>query len=242
MKVIHIAIIDDGVYKYYENIKLENDLYVNNQMKVVDRKKTEKIYNTHGSICCSIIYKYFESCIVTSIKVLDEEMKGTSDKLIKSIEWCIKNKIDIINLSIGSVDIEDKVLLSDVISQAYRKGIIIIAANKNDDSLTYPASFTNVIGVKTENKNIYLKEDKYFYLLKPKNGIEIIACGKHSLINKNGEMEYTSNCNSFAAPVITSIVGKLIYKNKDINNKNIKRFLRIASQDILIDNNSINKI
>ncbi|MFA7746556.1 S8 family serine peptidase, partial [Salinicoccus roseus] len=43
---------------------------------------------------------------IYSVKVLNSEAKGSLDTLVKGIEWCIDNNIQVINLSFGLT--EDK--------------------------------------------------------------------------------------------------------------------------------------
>jgi hypothetical protein len=224
-KIIHIAIIDDGVNsKYFNEMSLVHDLEITSKLEIKKRNQKSPYSNSHGTTCAAIIRKYYKKGILSSIKILNEKGLSNKHKLIKAIEWCIQNKVDIIHLSIGSVHYEDKKELKRIIDKANRNGLIIIAANKNEDIITYPAFFKNVIGVKSQ-KFKSLREGEYIYLFKGIDRIEVIACGSHLLKNYKGKEYITPNCNSFAAPMITAMVAEIIEKLSKHSVKLVKKIL-----------------
>ncbi|WP_429083742.1 S8 family serine peptidase [Brassicibacter mesophilus] len=180
--------------------------------------------NSHGTTCAAIIRKYYKKGILSSIKILDENDLGSKQRLIRAIEWCIDNKVDIVHLSIGSVYYGDKKELQKIIDKANDFGLLIIAANKNEDVITYPASFHNVIGVKSQ-RHKSLEEGQYTYTFKPFDGIEITSCGSHLLENYKGKQYTTQNCNSFAAPMITAMVAEIIENLSNYSIELIKKIL-----------------
>lgn len=222
---IHIAIIDDGVNeKYFDSISLENNLVVTREMKIENRTNYNPYIISHGTICAGIIKKYYNNALITSLKVLKDNGFGNISQLVKAIEWCIENKIKVINLSLGTNNSKDISILKSIIDKAYLEGIIIVAANQNDNIITYPAFFHNVIGVKCDRENI-LNSSSYIYNCQAIDGIEITACSNHILVNYNNIPYNTANTNSFAAPMITGLVADIINKNPSKNFVEIKQSL-----------------
>lgn len=219
-----VAIIDDGLNPdfcnfghIYRNIIITPDLKVRN----IESRDLEK--SIHGNICAAIIKKYYDDVAFVSIKVLSKTNNGITcnkDQLIKAIEFCISNKIKIINLSLGTIDYRDFEDIKFIINKAYDNGLIIIAACSNKNVFTYPAACSNVIGVKAiaDNK---LEEGKYIFNLYPIDGIEIMACGEHKLFDGK-EYKYTNKCNSYAAPMITAKVCKIIDKKPNLTLEMLK--------------------
>ena len=80
---------------------------------------------------------------VFSIKVFEG---GYLSDLIEGIEWCICNRMDVINLSLG-VSGPSQVLAS-VLRDAYDRGITCVAAvGNNHTAVSYPAALPTVISV-----------------------------------------------------------------------------------------------
>ncbi|MDL2220299.1 S8 family serine peptidase [Eubacteriales bacterium OttesenSCG-928-N14] len=195
-----IAIIDDGISKSVVD-DLCFSLTVKNN-KIIQNKEPIDI-SSHGSICAAIIRKYAPYSQLGSIKVLhSKSLKGNRDNLIQAISWCVANGIRIVNLSIGSVLPQDYFPLLSVINTAAKYGTIIIAAESNDRKITYPACFSNTIGVVT---NPLQKNAEFEYLPALGRGIDFSASSTHLLDMPHGKV-HTPNCNSYAAPVITALI------------------------------------
>lgn len=236
--MIKVAIIDDGVGVGFYNIcdvnkkiEITSDLLIN----TINEQKMEKC--SHGTTCVAIINKYYNNANITSIKILDNiSHRGKSSQLIKAIEWCIDNDIRVINLSIGTVDYNDFEKIRDVINKAHSKNIIMIAACHNSNIFTYPASCTNIIGIKCSKIN-KLNEGDYIFNLYPLDGIQITACSEHKLIKANLELEITPRCNSYAAPMITAEVCKIVDKYENITLDQVKQ--KLYESSINYSNNKV---
>lgn len=239
--MVNVAIIDDGIgsglydtYNIARSIEITLDLIVQD----VDRCKLNNA--SHGTTCAAIVKKYYHKVILTSIKVLnDKNRKGASKQLIKAIEWCLDNNIQVANLSLGSIDYRDFEIIKDAINRACNKGLIIVAACSNRDIVTAPASFSNVIGVKC-CKNNDLKEGEYIFNLYPMDGIEVTACSQHKLLRKGCDSRVTSRCNSYAAPMITAEVCKIVDKYSNITLDVIKQNLYKSSINYIDETIQVN--
>ncbi len=209
---INIAVIDDGINeKYFKNIgKLVHNIEVSPDCNIKQRSGYDAYSISHGTICGSIIKKGSPDTYLSSIKILDSKTKvSNKNQLIKAIKWCIHNGIDLINLSLGSSCFEDYKLLKDIVGELYINDVVIVAAMNNKDIITYPASFGNVIGVKT-CKTEKLGEFEYLFMDTPLDGIEIHACSSYMLRDCKGEIYVSNLSNSYAAPAITSKVANLM--------------------------------
>ncbi|GAA0114755.1 S8 family serine peptidase [Clostridium senegalense] len=224
--MVNVAVIDDGVgLGIYSIPNIIRSVEITPHLIVKDVEVYNLFNASHGTICASIIKKYYPEAVLTSIKVLnDKSHKCIKEQLIKAIEWCIENDIRVVNLSLGTIDYRDSEIIRKVINRAYSRGIIIIAACNNRDIFTYPASFTNVIGVKCSKTNT-LKEGEYIFNLYSIDGIEITACSEHKLFKNNCDSEVTRRCNSYAAPMITAKTCNIISKFPNITLEMIKKEL-----------------
>ncbi|MDR2572248.1 MAG: S8 family serine peptidase [Oscillospiraceae bacterium] len=229
---IKVAIIDDGVSQQVIH-DLCFDLYFNGSLQ---NNKDDISPYSHGSICAAIIKKYMPDSKIGSIRILDgETMRGNVLALTNAISWCAEQKIRIIHLSIGSVENQDIIPLFEAIEKADES--IVIAACKNVRNVTFPASFPNVIGVRTDEG---LSSGRYKLSPYPNGGIEFSASSCHNIVLSNGLPEYkTPICNSFAAPLITAEVYRFLTSYPNSSLSEVKAYLYHRLDKIFLDNKNI---
>ena len=197
-----IAIIDDGVnggvfdkckasYTYHINRNGNIDRYINYSKKI-----------SHGTICAAIIQQYTNiEHLLYSIKIKPCNKNGNIDFLIRAIDFCVENDIKVINLSIGSTDENDKCRIYHSITNAFEKGVIVVAALSNENITTYPASFSMVIAAKHSEK---ARLGLYYY--KNYKNFTLGAYSKLNLRMCDGTNYISDTANSFAAAFVTAKV------------------------------------
>ncbi|MHA6534546.1 S8 family peptidase [Paenibacillus sp. BAC0078] len=81
------------------------------------------------------------------VKAFDHSGSAYVSDIVLGIDWCVQNKVDIINMSFG-MKTRSKAL-HDVVIKAYRSGIAIIASSGNDGKRggDYPARYPETIAV-----------------------------------------------------------------------------------------------
>lgn len=238
---IHIAVIDDGISEKLYNIdRLEYDIEIDSDAMVLERRGYDMFEPSHGTTCAAIIKKYTSDTMLSSVKILNKNTKrGMKAQFIRAIQWCMENKVHIVNLSLGSIDFRDFEDIKLVINEAYNSGLIIVAAYNNWNVLTYPASLSTVLGVRCcEGKK--LSEGEYHYNAYPFDGIEITSFSEHTLFDFRGKSEKTFPCNSFAAPMITATVCNIIKKSPGISLEGIKSELSKRAKNMILKNYCFN--
>lgn len=204
---IKIAVIDNGVRQSFLKTKLEHQVQIKEENESYDSKKEKGFLFLHGTLCASIIEKFMPDCAISSVQILDESGKGGINLLRPAFEWCLKEKMDIVNLSLGTTNFRDKEVLQEIINDYVGKGLLIIAAVSNDYVTTYPASFSNVLGVAVNNSE------------KTENGfenhlrIDAVVYSKYKVLLGKQELLMPSS-NSFATPYISALVAKILQENR----------------------------
>jgi subtilisin len=89
-----------------------------------------------------------EVCLY-AVKVLDKKGEGWLSDLIDALDWCIENKMQVVNMSFGSL--EENQSFHDAIIRAHQAGITMVASagsNGEDSALIeYPAFYPETIAV-----------------------------------------------------------------------------------------------
>lgn len=209
---IKVAILDTG-------IDLEHKDLINNIHKgfnVINPKMKPQDDNGHGTLVAGVISATHNKLGITGVapeasiypvKVLDRFGKGKIQNVITGIEWCIKNNIQIINMSFSLVNENSE--LHEAIQKALNKGIVIVAsANNSDKNFSgYPAAYAGVISVTSINEKGDLDESS------SARKVDFAAPGVNILSTKLHGGYGVSDGNSLAAPHITGILALL--KNKE---------------------------
>jgi len=140
MNKLKIAILDSGV-------NVNHSLFRNDKIEVINYSESNLTYG-HGTAIYNIIRKVNSFSEIINFQITDND--GTIDEniLIDCLNMIYqKYNFDLINLSLGINLSERLTELEEICEKLYKKGTIIISAFDNTGSLSYPASFKNVIGV-----------------------------------------------------------------------------------------------
>lgn len=221
---IKIAVIDNGINRDLVNKEKLRDEFVvdaNNECKE-EHSEIQITDFMHGTICALIIEKYCPDCVFSSIRILDQSGKGGIEKIEPALEWCCQNNVNVVNLSLGTTHFKENEKLSKLINKYTHMGLIIIAAISNIGFFTYPASFSNVIGVAAMNSPLPYTND-YIHL-----GIDAVVPSEHIIKLKDQEHK-TSLSNSYAAPYVSSLVLKKMIESETYDIHILKEYVRNQS-------------
>ncbi|CAM3133298.1 S8 family serine peptidase [Filibacter tadaridae] len=161
---VKVAVLDSGVDTEHRDIKVRGGYcsFTNECAPGIPYDDD----NGHGTHVAGIIAALNNSTGIVgiapnvdlySIKALNMFGVGTTNSLIDGIEWAIKKKIDILNLSI-TTDQNDNALKM-ALNAAYQKGILLVGSAGNNGELAnksvmYPAKYDTVIAVSAVNPNL----------------------------------------------------------------------------------------
>lgn len=160
-KGIKIAVVDSGIAPH-------PDLKVAGGISMVGYTTSYYDDSGHGTHVAGIIGALDNTIGIKgvahgaslySVKVFGKDNTAYLSDVIKGIEWAITNDMDILNLSLGTV--EDSPAFKDVIQKANNAGILIFAAagnqgafNPTGDIVEYPARYSEVIAVSAVDQSL----------------------------------------------------------------------------------------
>lgn len=209
MQKIKIAIIDNGVDEAALGNEISGKVYVNEKKECVyDEADMSRVRFAHGTICAAIIQKYLANSEIYSIRLLNEDGSGLIEHLKPALDWCIEKGIYLVNLSLGTTHFRDKSLIRTLVNHYVSKGMCIVAATSNSGYESYPASFSNIIGVATHS-SFFSDSLKRLFL-----GINILGESEHTL-RLYGVASVTQKCNSY--------IGNLVQGKQTTPNHKVKK-------------------
>lgn len=195
MSSIRVGIVDTGLLDVSEfNVVAGHNFALDGNARYDITSKT-----FHGSIVASIITNIAPNVELVIAKMLDDEGIGNPKKATRAIKYCIANNCDIINCSIaGPCDCE----LEDVIEEAYKNNIWVVAATGNDgkDKILYPAGYHHCISVGSINRDHELSYFSNYNAL-----MDLLALGEDVVYR-----DIIDSGTSYAAPVVTGTLASLL--------------------------------
>ncbi len=141
------CIVDTGVQAH-------DDLRITKLISFVDGEGPEDM-NGHGTHVAGTIAALDNDfgvvgvapeAIIISAKALDKNGSGWSSDIADAIDWCVENRADVINLSLGA-DEPSELIHESIKNAAYHGVHIVAAAGNNGAAVGYPAAFQECISV-----------------------------------------------------------------------------------------------
>ncbi|MBR2567618.1 MAG: S8 family peptidase [Paenibacillus sp.] len=208
---IHIGVIDTGVD--YRHPDLRHSLL--SGINLVQRGLPPNDDNGHGTHIAGTIAASNQMygiigvaprSLIHPVKAFDLNGSAFVSDIIAGIDWCVRNKIHIINMSFGMRS-RSKSLLQAV-TNATNAGISVVASSGNDakrKSIDYPARYSQTIAVGATDRSrriaSFSNRGSYVDIYAP--GEKIVSSW---LKNKYHEMSGTSMATSHVSGAIALLL------------------------------------
>lgn len=166
--------------------------------------------------------------LVAPVKAFDQNGSAYVSDIIQAIDWCVKNGMNVINMSFGMKN-RSKGMLNAVL-RAYNKGVIIVASSGNDSkkkSIDYPARYPHTIAVGATNtlRKIAPFSNRGIY-------IDIYAPGDRIVSAwLNGDYHEMSG-TSMATSHVSGAIALLLERYPKLKPSDIKAVLKFSMQPL----------
>ena len=169
-KGIRVAVIDSGVHASHPHIGgVAGGVTIGEEL---DEKNYTDVIG-HGTAVMAAIKEKAPDAEYFAVRVFYSSLRTTVDLLIRAIEWSMANRIDVINLSLGTTNPAHRDRFTPVIARALEKGLILVSARDADGTPTLPGSLAGVIGVELDwdcSRHTY-------YCKSTSEGLALVASG-----------------------------------------------------------------
>jgi subtilisin family serine protease len=158
----------------------------------------------HGTAVASIVRALAPAVELTSVRVVDEEGRGSATSLRAALEFCVRQRFDVVNLSLGTRRREVLLDLYELVDQAAVAGVVCVAATDNSGLPDYPAACTSLIAVDRGHT-----DDPFALRFRAGHRVAFLARGHEvSVTAPDGSLRVVSGA-SFACPHVTAMVARL---------------------------------
>lgn len=244
---VKVAVIDTGIYPHPE-------LTIAGGFSSMDYTNDYTDDNGHGTHVAGIIAAKSNDIGMAGIapdvqlyavKAMDQEGEGSLQNILEGIDWSIQNKMDIINLSLGTDTHSES--LQQMVDRAYAEGITVVGSagnsqtikDENDNvvyvpidtyTINYPAKYDSVIAVAAVDAN---NVRGAFSSVGAEVEIAAPGVNVYSTYVNNGTPVYaTSSGTSQAAPHVSGMIALLKQKNPGMTNVQLREEIRKYAMDL----------
>ena len=227
---VRVGIIDTGVDLNHPDLKDNINMagWVLDCQNIVDD-------NGHGSHVAGTIAALDNDigvvgvapkAAIYAVKAFSKSGRGNISNVIDGLNWCIENKVRVINMSFGFN--KNSKALERAIQEVYKRNIVLVAAAGNsggNNSVMYPAKYPEVIAVAASNSN-----DKVAWFSSGGSEVDVMAPGVGILSTHKSGGYKTMSGTSMASPHVTAACA-LILSKFNLEPKNVKDVLTKTSKD-----------
>ena len=230
-KGVGIAVIDSGIDRNHPQLQgkvVESVEAVAEHKRVVFVPSDSGDSAGNGTACAGIITSIAPDASLYSIKVLGASGAGDGQAFLAGLEYAIKRRIRLVNLSLGTTKPQFFAPLHDLLDRAYQAGCIVVAAANNLPQPSFPSVFSSSLISVSKSEDT----DPFHFGFKFGEVIELTAPGvnvRTTWLN-GGYRSLTGN--SFACPNIVGIIALLLETYPNLTPFQVKSLLySIARQN-----------
>jgi subtilisin family serine protease len=141
---VRVAVIDSGVHASHPHIRgVAGGV-------TIGPETDENTYTDvigHGTAVMAAIQEKAPDAEYFAVRVFYSSLRTTVDLLIRAIEWTVANKMDVINLSLGTTNPAHKERFASIIARVLEQGAVLVSARDAGGAPALPGSMPGVIGV-----------------------------------------------------------------------------------------------
>ena len=221
---VRVAVIDSGIDAKHPALagKIKDSVEARKEGgRVTFRPSQSGDAAGHGTACAGIITQIAPEVALYSIKVLGPNASGSGDMFLAGLDYAIKQRMQIVNLSLGTTKSDLVAPLHDLLDRAYHAGCIVVAAANNLPQPSFPSIFSSSLVSVSKQEG----SDPFNFTYRYGEVIELVAPGVQVRTTWPGGGYRQLTGNSFACPHIVGIIALIMEAYPDLTPFQVKTIL-----------------
>lgn len=147
---VRVAIVDSGVHPDHPHINaasLAPGAMILPNGTIIEEPGATLDQLGHGTAVTAAFQEKAPGATSIPVRVFRDALKTSATALVGAIRWSIDRHVDIINLSLGSLNPAHEAAFRDIAREAVEAGVLLIAAREANGSPCYPGALPDVMGV-----------------------------------------------------------------------------------------------
>ena len=179
----------------------------------------------HGTAVASIIRQLAPAARLTSVRVVDDFGRASAAGLRTALEFCVRERFDVVNLSLGTRKRELLLDVYDLVDQAAVAGVVLVCATDNVGTPDYPAACTSLIAV-----DRVAADDPYTLRFREGHRVGFLARGEDVDVETPSGGRHRVTGASFACPHVASFAARLLASRPGLRPFEVKTALHAAAR------------
>ncbi len=228
---VRVAVLDSGIDASHPDVgEIEMAVAV-----TVDEHGRDRVTEDdrgdlagHGTACASILRRLAPACRISSVRVLTERASGSGDVLIAGLRWSVRQRFDVINMSLSASGRRFTEALRELTDEAYFERSIIVASAHNSAVESFPWRFASVISV-----GCHQDPEPTLYYYNPAPPVEFFGCGVRVPVAWRDGRSLVCSGNSFATAHLSGMCARILSKHPDLVPFNLKSILYLTAANVV---------
>jgi hypothetical protein len=141
---VRIGVIDSGVYTAHPHVgNIAGGVTIGPQGETPDYEDRLG----HGTAVAALLHQQAPEAQLIAVKVFDRVLATNCETVIRAIDWCLQNGIDIINLSLGTTNHAHFSEFEGAVRRMRAAGKAMVSAHEVNGTLALPGCLPGVIAV-----------------------------------------------------------------------------------------------
>ena len=141
---MRIGVLDSGVCRTHPHVgKIVDGVTITADGAIAGYEDTLG----HGTAVAAIIHHLNPEADLVAVKIFDRKLATSLPVVIRAIDWCLEHDIQIINLSLGTLNPEHRSAFENAVARTTQAGAVIVSALEMSGAAALPGSLAGVIGV-----------------------------------------------------------------------------------------------
>jgi len=226
---VRVAVVDSGIDTEHPDLQgkvKESVEAVTEDGRIEFRPSTSGDQAGHGTACAGIITSIAPDVDLYSVKVLGPKASGSGDMFLVGLDYAIKQKYRVINLSLGTTKRDFFAPLHDLLDRAYQAGCVVVSAANNLPYPSYPSIFSSSVVSVVKRAG----GDPFNFGYRYGQVIELVAPGVEVKTTWPGGGYRQLTGNSFACPYVVGIIALIVEAYPNLTPFQIKTILYTIAQ------------
>jgi Subtilase family len=196
---VKIAVIDSGVNMNHPHIIAPiQPVFLDS----FDEERSVEDRAGHGTAVTAAIQEKAPEAEYFAIKLLGRSLRTSAARLVEAIRWSVENRMNVVNLSLGTSNLGAWPELQELAGRARERGVLLISARNAGAEPTLPGALPEVIGVDVDwelprqRYRVSTVSDSQHFIA---SGFPRPLPGMHPARNLHGISFAVANMSGFAA-------------------------------------------
>jgi hypothetical protein len=144
MSSVRIAVLDSGVHSSHPHI---GGLAKGVQITADGEAEDTLDRLGHGTAVAAVIHHLAPQAEIVPVRIFDRQLSTNLPVILRAVDWCLKNNIQIINLSLGTTNEDHRHSFEQMAAKVEQAGAVVVSAYSMKETRLLPGRMPGVIGV-----------------------------------------------------------------------------------------------